>query len=75
MMSLREIQAFHAFFFAGTLLWCIAQTSPGALALEVPRFSDVTKALHYQPRTPPPVFEPEYLDVSTDSLEYGDSIY
>ncbi|MEY4013544.1 MAG: hypothetical protein RLZZ290_408, partial [Pseudomonadota bacterium] len=48
---------------------------PGAMALEVPRFSDVTKALHYQPRTPPPVFEPEYLDVSTDSLEYGDSIY
>lgn len=75
MMSLREIQAFHAFFFTGTLLWCIAQTSPGELSLEVPRFSDVTKALHYQPRTPPPVFEPEYLDVSTDSLEYGDPIY
>ncbi|MEY3016128.1 MAG: hypothetical protein ACO37H_03315 [Burkholderiaceae bacterium] len=75
MMSLREIQAFHAFFLAGTLLWCIAQMTPGALAFEVPRLSDVTKALHYQPRTPPPVFEPEYLDVSTDSLEYGDPIH
>jgi len=69
MMSLREIQALNVVFLVSASLWSIAQTNAVMLAVEVPALSDVTKAFHYQPRTPPPVFEPDYFDISSESQD------
>jgi hypothetical protein len=70
MLSSQQVQTLNSLFFAGMLLWCLGQMGPNSLVLAVQSTPDVTKALHYQPRTPPPVFDPEYIDVSEDSQEF-----
>ncbi|MGA1734794.1 MAG: hypothetical protein ACO386_07235, partial [Burkholderiaceae bacterium] len=69
MLNIQEAQTLNAFFLAGVVLWCMSQVGPNSMALASQSVADVTKALHYQPRTPPPVFEPEYIDLSEDSQE------
>jgi len=57
------------FFFAGILLWFVAQN--GLLAPIPTKFAniDVAQALHYQPRLPPPMLDPEQLDASIEEAE------
>lgn len=70
MLSNQQAQTLNTFFFLGLLLWCIGQMGPNTLAITMLSTPDVTKALHYQPRTPPPVFDPEYIDLSEDSQNF-----
>ena len=70
MLSNEQAQTLNTFFFLGLLLWCIGQMGPNTLAIAMLSTPDVTKALHYQPRTPPPVFDPEYIDLSEDSQDF-----
>lgn len=65
----EQEQVLNMFLLAGVVIWCIGQSSPQN---HVPVTSHVTvtaRALDQQPRTPPPVFEPEYADVSQESQE------
>ncbi|MCU0763167.1 MAG: hypothetical protein ACK40L_11295 [Hydrogenophaga sp.] len=62
-------QALNTLMLAGTLLWFVAQhnlLAPSALRYGP---TDVAKALHYQPRTPPPMFEPEQVDINAEDAE------
>jgi hypothetical protein len=62
-------QALHAFVFAATLLWFVAQQN--LLAPSATKYgpTDVAKAMHFQPRTPPPVPDPEQLDTALEDAE------
>ena len=70
MLSNKQVQTLNTFFVLGLLLWCIGQMGPNTLAITMLSTPDVTKALYYQPRTPPPVFDPEYIDLSEDSQDF-----
>ena len=70
MLSNEQAQTLNTFFVLGLLLWCMGQMGPNTLAITMQSTPDVTKALHYQPRTPPPVFDPEYIDLSEDSQDF-----
>jgi hypothetical protein len=69
MLSSQQVQTLNFSFFAAVALWCIGQMSPKSLSVVTQSAPDVAKALHYQPRTPPTVFEPEYMDFSEESQE------
>lgn len=57
------------FFFASLLVWFFAwQESSQPLPAKYGPLQ-VTKAIYTQPRTPPPVFDPEVTDANWDSLE------
>jgi len=59
----------HHFFFASVLLWFVVQHS--ALTISPIKYGPTTvgQALQYQPRTPPPMLDPEQLDVSFQESE------
>jgi hypothetical protein len=64
-----SLQALNAFVFAGILLWFVAQQNllaPSAINYGLP---DVAKAMHFQPRTPPPLLDPEQIDISFEEAE------
>ena len=64
-----SLQALNALFFAGTLWWFVAQQN--LLAPMAIKYgpTDVAKALHYQPRLPPPMFDPEQIDPGLEDAE------
>lgn len=57
------------FFFVSLLVWFLAwqESSLPWAAKYGP--SQVSKAMYTQPRTPPPVFDPEVTDANLDSFE------
>jgi hypothetical protein len=64
-----SFQALHTLFFAGILLWFVAQQNllaPSAIQYGP---TDVAKARLLQPRTPPPMFDPEQIDINPEDAE------
>lgn len=62
-------QALHAFAFAGIAMWFLAQQhllAPSAIKYGP---TDVAKAMHFQPRTPPPMLDPEQIDIGLEDAE------
>lgn len=59
------------FMFAGVLLWFVLQHSALNIAPIKYGPADVTKAFYYQPRTPPPVLDPEQIDTSLEDIDYS----
>ena len=69
MRMTSPLDLLNHFFFAGILLWFVAQH--GALTPLPVRHAhvDAAQALYYQPRLPPPMLDPEQLDVSIEEAE------
>ena len=53
MLNIQEAQTLNSFFLVGVVLWCMSRVGPNSMALASQSVFDVTKAMHYQPRTPP----------------------
>jgi hypothetical protein len=69
MLTQNQLVWVNHLFFASLVVWFLAlQGTLPPLALKYGP-SDVAKALHYQPRTPPPVFDPEVTDTSVDAVD------
>jgi hypothetical protein len=69
-LSSRQIQLLNHFFFAGVFIWFVAQQPVSWHQLASSSASGkISHALQYFPRTPPPIFEPEALDLAQDSTE------
>jgi hypothetical protein len=64
-----SLQALNTLMFAGIMLWFVAQQN--LLAPSPLKYgpTDVAKALHYQPRTPPPMLDPEQLNTTGEEAE------
>lgn len=63
------LQAVHTLVFVCMMLWFVAQQnllSPSAVKYGP---TDVAKALHFQPRTPPPTFDPEQIDTGVEEVD------
>lgn len=63
------LQALNTLMFAGIMMWFVAQQN-----LFIPLTvkygpTDVTKATHYQPSTPPPLLDPEQMSSSGEEFE------
>jgi hypothetical protein len=63
------LQALNTLMFAGILLWFVAQQN--LLAPSAIKYGpvDVAKATPYQPRIPPPMFDPEQFDLGPEDVE------
>jgi len=64
-----QLQALHVLVIAGILLWFVAQQNllaPSAIKYGP---ADVAKAMHFQPRIPPPMFDPEQIDTGLQDAE------
>lgn len=62
-------QALNTLVFAGIMLWFVAQQNllaPSAIKYGP---TDVAKAMNLQPRTPPPMFDPEQIDIGLEDAE------
>lgn len=69
MNPINPLATLNHLFFAGLLLLFVVQHSslaPSPLRYGPPM---VGQALQYQPRTPPPMLDPEQLDVSIEEAE------
>ena len=64
-----SLQGLHTLVLAGILLWFVAQQN--LLAPSAMKYgpTDVAKARHFQPRTPPPMFDPEQIDVGPEDAD------
>jgi hypothetical protein len=63
------LQALNTLIFAGIMLWFVAQQNlltPSAIKYGP---VDVAKATPYQPRIPPPMFDPEQIDMGLEDVE------
>ena len=63
------LQALNALVFVGIMLWFVAQQNllaPSAIKYGP---TDVAKAMHFQPRTPPPTLDPEQIDPGFEDAE------
>jgi hypothetical protein len=62
-------QALNTLMLAGLMLWFVAQQN--LLAPSPLKYgpTDVAKALHYQPRTPPPMLDPEQVQLNGEEAE------
>lgn len=69
MRMTNPLDVINHFFFASLLTWFVVQHS--ALAPSPLKYGStmVAQALHYQPRTPPPMLDPEQLDTSIAETE------
>jgi hypothetical protein len=69
MLTQNQMVWVNHMFFASLLVWFLALQ--GTLTPVQLKYgpSDVAKALHYQPRTPPPVFDPEMTDTSAEATD------
>lgn len=69
MLTQNQMVWLNHMFFASLLVWFLALQ--GTLTPIATHYgpSDVAKALHYQPRIPPPVFDPEVTDTSVDTVD------
>ena len=65
----KPLELTNHFCFASLLLWFVVQHS--ALAPSPLKYGPTTvgQALQYQPRTPPPMLDPEQLDASFQESE------
>jgi len=73
----NPLDVMNHFFFASLLLFFVVQA--GLLAPSPLKYgqASVTHAMHYQPRTPPPMVDPEQLNTSVEEAEahpYGVAI-
>ena len=69
-LSSRQIQLLNHFFFAGVFIWFVAQQPVSWPQLASSSASaEINRALQYFPRTPPPIFEPEVLDLAQDTTD------
>jgi hypothetical protein len=69
MLTQTQLSWLNHLFFASMVFWFLAwQESTSSWATKYGP-SQVAKALYIQPRTPPPVFDPEVTDTSLDSYE------
>jgi membrane protein required for beta-lactamase induction len=69
MLTQNQMVWVNHMFFASLLVWFLAlQGTLTPITIQYAP-SDVYKALHYQPRTPPPVFDPEGADASTEATD------
>jgi hypothetical protein len=77
MRMTNPLDVMNHFFFASLLLWFVVQHS--LLAPSPLKYGPalVAQALQYQPRTPPPMLDPEQLNTSIEEAEahpYGVAI-
>jgi hypothetical protein len=65
----NPLDVLNHLFFASLLLWFVVQHS--ALVPSPLKYGPTTvgQALQYQPRTPPPMLDPEQLDASLEEAE------
>ena len=63
------LQTLNTFVFAGIMLWFVAQQN--LLAPSAIKYGpvDVAKAAPYQPRIPPPMFDPDQFDIGLEDAE------
>jgi len=65
----NPVELLNHFFFAGILLWFVAQHSLIAPIHTNFAHVDAAQALYHQPRLPPPMLDPEQLDASIEEAE------
>jgi hypothetical protein len=65
----NPLEVMNHFFFASLLLWFVVQHS--LLSPSPIKYGPamVTQAMNYQPRTPPPMLDPEQLNTSLEEAE------
>jgi len=63
------LQTFNTFMFVSIMLWFVAQQNLLAPSSVKYGPADVTKAMHAQPRIPPPILDPEQIN-STNGEEF-----
>lgn len=63
------LQALNTLIFAGIMLWFVAQQNLLAPSAIKYGLADVAKATPYQPRIPPPMFDPEQIDMGLEDVE------
>jgi len=70
MLTQNQMVWLNHMFFASLVVWFLALQ--GTLTHSALKYGpvDVAKALHYQPRTPPPVFDPEVTDSSVENVDF-----
>jgi hypothetical protein len=64
-----SLQALNTLVLAGIMLWFVAQQNlltPSAIKYGP---TDVAKAMHFLPRTPPPMLDPEQMDIGVEDTE------
>ncbi len=64
-----NLEALNTLVFAGIMLWFVAQQNllaPSAIKYGP---TDTAKAMHFQPRTPPPTLDPEQVDIGAEEAE------
>ena len=62
-------QALNTLMLAGLMLWFVAQQNLLAPSPLKYGLADVAKALHYQPRMPPPMLDPEQTNTMGEESE------
>jgi len=69
MLTQNQPAGLNHVFFASPFVWCLAWQA--SLSPQAAKYGPVhvAKALHVQPKTPPPVFDPEVTNTSWDSAE------
>ena len=63
------LPALNTLMLACTLMWFVAQQNGLAPSAHKYGLADVTKAKHLQPRTPPPLLDPEQIDINVQEAE------
>ena len=63
------LPALNTLMLACTLMWFVAQQNGLAPSAHKYGLADVAKAMHLQPRTPPPLLDPEQIDINVQETE------
>ncbi|MDP2419131.1 MAG: hypothetical protein U1D25_12730 [Hydrogenophaga sp.] len=63
------LQALNMLVLLGIMLWFVSQPNFQALSAIKYGPTDVAKAMHLQPRTPPPLLDPEQVDIGVEEAE------
>ena len=64
-----SLQSLNTLMLAGLMLWFVAQQNLLAPSPLKYGLADVAKALHYQPRMPPPMLDPEQVQLNGEEAE------
>lgn len=59
--------AINNIFFVAILIWFVAQQT--VFWPQLAASTEINVALQYFPRTPPPIFEPDVLDIAQDGTD------
>jgi hypothetical protein len=63
------LPALNTLMLACTLMWFVAQQNGLAPSAHKYGLADVAKAMHLQPRTPPPLLDPDQIDINVQEAE------